>query len=329
MGSLIFWQNGHPGTRLAIATPDSICMVAIEVGLCRSGRIGRAAGSLSSRYSRYRASRCATISAEGKNAAFSNQERVSRNAQPRVMMKPAPTTHFVIPQPDRFEVFVIAFDRPTTFSCVNQPSQGRLSAQCQEPVFGRIAFGQGPLNQQPLFVTRGLSLVIEMSRSHTSSTEMRTHLAVRSFAPGDQAETVAARLIGQLPHCDWLMLLIPAQQLWLFASIADRFGREWPFPWRPNSGRRLNANRIAQFARGQLVTEVGVVAKGGVCVDDPAWQTGDERGINLRKGNFVFGAKPGRSAARRPFFAAPNHRPIASADRDRKQRAEMPTDAKE
>lgn len=83
MGSLIFWQNGHRGTRLAIATLDSIFMVAIEVGLCRSGRIGGAAGSLTSGYSRYRASRCATISAEGKKAAFPNQKRVCRNGLSR------------------------------------------------------------------------------------------------------------------------------------------------------------------------------------------------------------------------------------------------------
>src|SRR5262245_13542009 len=46
MGSLIFLQNGHRRTRFANTTPDSICIVAIDVGLCRSGRIGGAAGSL-------------------------------------------------------------------------------------------------------------------------------------------------------------------------------------------------------------------------------------------------------------------------------------------
>src|SRR5262249_15217721 len=40
MKSLNFWQNGRRGTRLAMATLDSTCRVAIEVGLCRSGRMG-------------------------------------------------------------------------------------------------------------------------------------------------------------------------------------------------------------------------------------------------------------------------------------------------
>src|SRR5262245_5716646 len=113
MGSLIFWQNGHRGTQFAITTPDSSRMVVIDVGLCRSGRTGGAAISLTSGYSRKRTSRCATISAEGKKAAFPNQKRICRNAHRRVMMKAAPTAHFVIPQPDHFEVLVIAFNRPT------------------------------------------------------------------------------------------------------------------------------------------------------------------------------------------------------------------------
>src|SRR5262249_14943867 len=54
---------------------------------------------------------------------------------------------------------------------------------------------------------------------------------------------------------------------------------------------RLNANRIAQFSRGQFVTKVGIVAKCDICVDDPARQTGDERGVNLRKGYLALGAK--------------------------------------
>jgi hypothetical protein len=292
MGSLNLWQNGHRGTRFAIATPDSICKVVIDVGLCRSGRIGGAAGSFTSGYSRKRASRCATISAEGKKPAFPDQKRVCRNAHRRVMMKAAPTSHFVIPQPDSLEFFVIAFDRPTAFGCVNQPSQGRLPAQCQKPIFGRISFSKGPLNQQPLFVARSLSLMIEMSRPDQFRAEMRTQFAVRSFTPRNWPETVAAKLIGKLPHCHRLMLLVPAQQLRLPAPVAGRLGRKRSFSWRPNSGRGLNANRITQSSCGQFVTKVGVVAKGDIRIDDPAWQTGDERSVNLSKSNFVLGAKP-------------------------------------
>jgi len=290
MGSLNLWQNGHRGMLFAITTPDSICIVAIDVGLCRSGRIGGAAGSLTSGYSRKRASRCATISAEGKKSAFPDQKRVCRNRHRRVMMKASPTPHLVISQSDRFEVFVISFDWPTTFGGVDQLSQRRLSAQRQKPIFGRIAFSKRPLDQQPLFGARSFSPIIEMSWSHAPHAEMRSQLAARSLAPSDRAETIATKLIGQLARCDWLMLRVPAQQLWPFALIAG-FGRERPFPWRPNSGRRLNANRIAQFSRGQLFTKVGIVAKGDICVDDPTRQPGDDRGVNLRKGNLALGAK--------------------------------------
>src|SRR5262245_32522107 len=262
MRLLNLWQNGHLGMRFAITTPDSICIVAIDVGLCRSGRIGGAAGSLTSGYSRNRASRCATISAGGKKSAFPNQKRVCRNRHRRVMMKAAPSPHFVISKSDRFEVFVVIFDWPTPFGGVDQLSQGRLSVQRQKPIFGRIAFSKRPLDQQPLFGARSLSPVIKMSRSHTPSAKMRAQFAVRSFAPSDLAERIATKLIGQLAYSHWLMLLIPAQQLSLFALIAVRFGRGRPFPWRPNRGRRLNPDCIAQFSCGQLVTKVGIVAIG-------------------------------------------------------------------
>jgi len=232
MGSLNLWQNGHRGMRFAITTPVSIFIVAIDVGLCRSGRIGGAAGSLNSGYSRKRASRCATISAEGKRPAFPHQKRICRNRYRRVMMKPAPDSHFVISQPDRFEVFVISFDWPTPFGGVDQPSQRRLSAQRQKPIFGRIAFSKRPLNQQPLFGPQSLSPIIEMSWSHTSHPEIRAQFAARSLAPSEQAETTATKLICQMVHCDWLMFLVPSQQLWLFVLIAG-VGRERPFPWRP------------------------------------------------------------------------------------------------
>jgi hypothetical protein len=45
---------------------------------------------------------------------------------------------------------------------------------------------------------------------------------VQSFTPGAWAETVAPKLITQLPNCDWLMLLIPAQCLMSAASSCAR-----------------------------------------------------------------------------------------------------------
>jgi hypothetical protein len=185
----------------------------------------------------------------------------------------------------------------------------------------RIVFSKMPLDQQPLFGARRLSPIIEMSWSHTLHAEMRAQFATRSLAPRDREETIATKLIGLLARCDWLMLFVPAQQLWPFTLIAG-FGRDRPFPWRSNNGRRLNANCIAQFPRGQLVTKVGIVAKGDICVDDPAMQPGNERGVNLRKGNLALGAKPDSRAARQLFSATPNHKPIASANRDRRQLAQ-------
>jgi hypothetical protein len=153
---------------------------------------------------------------------------------------------------------------------------------------------------------------------------MGMQLDVRSFTPSDLAETVTPKLIGKLPHSNRLMLLVPAQQLWSFATVTAGFGRERPHSWRPNSGRRLNANRITQSSCGQSVTEVGVVTEGDICVDNPMWQTGNERSVNLRKSHFWLGAKPGFARRTSLFPSCPTIGPSLrqieiKGDRQRRQ----------
>src|SRR5262245_37595989 len=203
-----FWQNEHRGTRLAITTPDSIFIVAIEVGLCRSVRIGGATRSLTSGYAKERESRFATIWAGGKKSTLRDQKGVGGNTHRCVVMKAAPASNLIISQSHIFKFFVIALNRPTPFSGINKPPQRRSFGQRQEPVFGRIALIQGPLHQQPLFRARSLSSVITISGARPRGAEVRAHFAARSFTPSNRAKRVATELVGQLSNCQRLMLRI-------------------------------------------------------------------------------------------------------------------------
>src|SRR5262245_127225 len=199
-----FWQNGHRGSRLVIITPDSICTVAIEAGLCRSVRTGGIRGSLTSGYAILRESRFATIWARGKKATLCDQKRIGGYTHRCMVMKAAPATDFVTSQSYVFELSVIFLNRPTPFCGINKPRQGRFLRQRQEPVTGRVALIHGPFNQQPFLCARSLSLVIKISWSHAHGVEVRAHLSARSFAPSNRAKRVASNLVGQLSNCQRL-----------------------------------------------------------------------------------------------------------------------------
>ena len=213
-----FWQNGHRGTRLAIITPDSICIVAIEVGLCRSVRIGGIRGSLTSGYAKLRESRLATIWARGKKPSLCDQKRIGGNTHRCVVMKAAPATDLVTSQSYVLELSVIFLNRPASLGCINKPRQGRFLGQRQEPVTGRLALLHGPFHQQPFLCARSLSLVLKISWSHALGGEMRAHLSARSFTPGNRAKRVAPKLLGQLSDCQ----LLYAESRWLASTPAPR-----------------------------------------------------------------------------------------------------------
>src|SRR5262245_5345743 len=307
-----FWQNGHRGTRLAITTPDSIFIVAIEVGLCRSVRIGGATGSLTSGYAKERESRFATIWAGGKKSTLRDQKGVGGNTHRRVMMKAAPSSDFVTSQSQVFEFFVIALNRPTPFGGINKPLQRSSSGQRQKPVFGRIALIHGPLHQQPLFRTRSLSPVITISRAHPRGAELRAHLAARSFTPSYRAKRVATKLVGQLSNCQRLMLRISSQKLrWLApASCAAHWRRERPFSRRPDHRRFPNTDRITQPASGQGISKDAIVAKAGVSIDQCTRQISFQCGIDLCQCDVVLGAKPDLARHARLFPSRPIVSPV-------------------
>src|SRR5262245_31758963 len=67
------WQQGQRWRRRTIPTISSLCSVAIEVGLCRSGRTGGSSGSSTSGNARFLESRLASNSFGGEKATFGDQ----------------------------------------------------------------------------------------------------------------------------------------------------------------------------------------------------------------------------------------------------------------
>src|ERR1044071_2896333 len=87
---------------------------AIEVGTCRSGRRGGAAGSETFEYSsHFELRRAVTSSCGGKTTALGDQESIGGDRQGRVVVEPAPSAALVVGQPELLlELFVITLDPP-------------------------------------------------------------------------------------------------------------------------------------------------------------------------------------------------------------------------
>ena len=73
--------------------------VAIEFGLCRSGRMRRSAWADVGRWPGGNESKMAGAGRGEKTVPLGNQEPVGREAQRGVMVKPSPVAAFKVPQP--------------------------------------------------------------------------------------------------------------------------------------------------------------------------------------------------------------------------------------
>src|ERR1700730_9863541 len=74
-------QQGHRGRVLASATMRRLRIVAIELGMCRSGRIGGASGSVTVGNGRSRERRGEMWSRGGDGASFGDQKAVGGNTE--------------------------------------------------------------------------------------------------------------------------------------------------------------------------------------------------------------------------------------------------------
>src|SRR5690242_21470212 len=91
-------QQGQRGRRRIRATARCRRKVAIEAGLCRSGRTGGVAGAVVGRP--LGRPEPGSPARGGKAAALGRQETVSRDAQAGVVVEAAPAAALEVPEPE-------------------------------------------------------------------------------------------------------------------------------------------------------------------------------------------------------------------------------------
>ena len=89
-------QQGHLGRVLARATIRRLRTVMIELGMCRSGRIGGASGSITLGNGKSRELCGKTWCCGGKGASFGNQKAVGGDTECGMVVKAAPPAPFII-----------------------------------------------------------------------------------------------------------------------------------------------------------------------------------------------------------------------------------------
>src|SRR5215471_19520848 len=107
-----------------------ILSVAMEFGLCRSGRMRRPSRAEVRRWPGRNESKMTGAGRGGKTVPFGHQEPISRDAQGGVMVESAPVAAFKVPQPQLlFQLLVIPFDDPAVFGHLGQSFERGIRRQ--------------------------------------------------------------------------------------------------------------------------------------------------------------------------------------------------------
>src|SRR5512147_2970005 len=108
--------------------------LGIEFGMCRSGRIGGASGSVIVGKGRFFALRGRTGSGGGNRSPFGDQEAVGGDAECGVVVEAAPAAAFIMAEPELLlELLVIPLDPPAQFGDVDQTVEGASFGQGGKP----------------------------------------------------------------------------------------------------------------------------------------------------------------------------------------------------
>src|SRR6202051_4068217 len=114
-------QHGQRGSILAIATTIAQWTVAIELGTCRWGLSGGAAGAVTTGNGRVCEHPGGTWSLGGNRLPLGDQESIGRDTQRAVMVETSPAAPFIVAEPDLLlEVLVVPLDAPAHFGDVDE-----------------------------------------------------------------------------------------------------------------------------------------------------------------------------------------------------------------
>src|ERR1700756_5742951 len=93
-----------------------------------------------------------------------------------MMVEAAPAASLVVPKPDfLLELLIIPLKAPAQLGKIDEPLEAHVLRQRREPVFGRLCFPLGPLDQQPLRRQRLRDqFVMSDTDAHTRKQSVRT-----------------------------------------------------------------------------------------------------------------------------------------------------------
>src|SRR6516164_11004632 len=127
-------QHWHRSSVAAIATARKRRIVAIELGTWRCGRIGGAAGSVTTGKRKFLDCRGATWCRGGDSLPFGDQETVGRDRQRAVMVEAPPGAALVMADADLLlEFLIVALDAPTQLGQIDQGGKRHVAVDVREP----------------------------------------------------------------------------------------------------------------------------------------------------------------------------------------------------
>src|SRR5580700_11314205 len=98
-----------------------------SLGMCRSGRIGGASGSVTVGNGRSRERRGEMWSRGGDGASFGDQKAVGGNTESGMVVEAAPPAPFIITKPELLlQLLIIALDPPSQLCDINQTFEGDI-----------------------------------------------------------------------------------------------------------------------------------------------------------------------------------------------------------
>src|SRR6516165_11916418 len=122
-------------------------MVAIEFGTWRCGRIGGAAGSVTTGKGRFFDCSGAIRSRGGNPLPLGDQEPIGCDRHRAVMMKASPGAPLIMAEADfLFELLIIALDSPAQLGEIDEFAERHVVVDCRKPEFGGRRFILGPFD---------------------------------------------------------------------------------------------------------------------------------------------------------------------------------------
>src|ERR1700741_3263595 len=212
-------------------------MVAIELGMWRSGRNGGSSGAVTCGNDRLREDRGGARSCGGNRLPLGDQESISGDAECCVMVKAAPSPTFKMPKTDfLLELLVVALNAPAQFGEVDKTTEGDVLGKRRQKVFGRFVLAFGPLDQQPFLRTHHMAPLVAPRGAHPHPGKARRQHLRRTFAPFDRVPGTLGQAERKVFNRDRPMLGVAPQARWWSSAARPLLRRQWPFaacPHRP------------------------------------------------------------------------------------------------